>query len=180
RDMRTGQTFLDERFPNEVKYYDFPGAGLAHSVFPQRPGMVPDPYGGFYIEAMDSHGAWIASGADLVRFMLHVDGHLQPAPLKPVTVREMIASPGAPAQIEPNVWYGMGWQVRRVGNDANWWHTGSLPGTTTLMVRTSQGMHWAALFNTRPKGGNFASELDGEMWKAAGEVKEWPSREIGR
>jgi CubicO group peptidase (beta-lactamase class C family) len=177
RDMRTGHTFLDQRFPTEVKYYDFPGANEARSVFPNRPGMVPGPYGGFYLEAMDSHGAWIASAMDLVRFMLHLDGHVQPAPLQPATIREMIASPGKPVQTDPETWYGMGWQVRRVGNDANWWHTGSLPGTTTIMVRTSKEMHWAALFNTRPKG-NFAGELDGALWKAAGEVQQWPTRDL--
>ena len=179
-DMHTGHTFLDQRFSNEVKYYDFPGASEVNSVFPRRPGKVPEPYGGFYLEAMDSHGAWIASGTDLLRFMLHVDGRMEPVPLKPATVREMLAMPDRVVRKDPEVWYGMGWQVRHEGNDANWWHTGSLPGTTTILVRTWQGMHWAALFNTRPKSSAFAAELDIALWKAAGEVREWPSREITR
>jgi CubicO group peptidase (beta-lactamase class C family) len=178
RRMRIGHSLPEQRANGEVKYYDFPDAPQVQSVFPNRPGTVPRPYGGWNLEAMDSHGAWIASAIDLVRFMLHVDGHLQPAPLQTSTARMMIAAPGKPIQTDPQTWYGLGWQVRKVGDDANWWHTGSLDGTNTIMVRTSKNMHWAALFNSRPRSNQFQNDLDSDLWKAAGEVGEWPQRDL--
>ena len=43
--------------------------GTAPSVFPSDVGkQVPLQYGAWNIEAMDSHGGWIASAIDLVRF----------------------------------------------------------------------------------------------------------------
>jgi N-acyl-D-amino-acid deacylase len=178
--MRLGHTLLPERAPGEVRYYNFPNAPLVRSVFPSLPGQVPSPYGGWNLEAMDSHGGWLASPIDLVRFIVHLDGTLNPAPLKPATVAEMIAKPAGNLSSDPDVWYGLGWQVRRVGKDAsNWWHVGSLDGTTTLMVRTSQGMDWALLFNGSPRHQDqLIGEMDEGLWQAAGTVREWPARDL--
>jgi N-acyl-D-amino-acid deacylase len=178
--MRLGHTLLPERVPGEVRYYNFPGAPLVRSVFPSHPGQVPSPYGGWYLEAMDSHGGWIASPIDLVRFIIHLDGTLKPAPLKPELVAEMIAKPAGNLTSDPAVWYALGWQVRRVSRDAsNWWHVGSLAGTTTLMVRTSQGMDWALLFNGSPRQQDqLIGEMDDGLWQAAGTVREWPARDL--
>jgi len=177
--MRIGHTRAEERAPDEVRYYDFPGAPLARSVFPSERERVPRPYGGFYIEAMDSHGGWIASAIDLVRFLVHADGTVKPALLKPETVSQMIARPAARLVTEPGTWYGLGWQVRKAGQDANWWHIGSLDGTTTLMVRTFQGMYWALLLNGSPKQQDkLFDAMDEGLWKAAGSIKEWPQRDL--
>ncbi len=54
--MRLGKTLLDEAGEDEVRYYDYPGAPLGQSVFPEVQELGPSPYGGFYLEAMDSHG----------------------------------------------------------------------------------------------------------------------------
>lgn len=40
-----------------------------------------------------------------------------------------------PAWTMTSYWYADGWLVRPAGGDANWWHNGSLPGTSTLMQR---------------------------------------------
>ena len=178
--MRLGHTLLPERAAGEVRYYNSPGAPPVRSVFPSHPGQVPAPYGGWYLEAMDSHGGWIASPIDLVRFIVHLDGTLKPEPLKPATVAEMIAKPAGHLSSDPDVWYGLGWQVRRVGKDAsNWWHVGSLDGTTTLMVHTSQGMDWALLFNGSPRQQDqLIGEMDEGLWQAAGTVHEWPARDL--
>jgi hypothetical protein len=47
----------------------------------------------------------------------------------------------------------------------NWWHNGSLPGTTTIMVRTAKGYCWAGLLNGRKDGLGIA--LDRLMWRMA-------------
>jgi N-acyl-D-amino-acid deacylase len=145
--MRLGRTRLSERAPNEVKYY-VPGAqtvntGEVPSVFPGE-GQVPVIYGGFYLEAMDSHGGWLASAVDLARFGLVTDGRPTPADIiSSASLLEMIRNPQLAVGVS---WYGLGWIVRSSPQE-KWWHGGSLPGTTTILVGTYQGFTWAGVFN---------------------------------
>ncbi len=164
--MTIGATRLSGRLDGEVKYYET--AGNVMSVFPGE-GMVPWPYGGFYIEAMDSHGAWVASTLDLLNFVKHIDPRTAPTPfLSTATTAAMLAHPPAPLWQGSASWYGLGWLVRPSGGDANWWHDGSLPGTTTLVVRAYNGYTWAAFFNARASTStsSFAAELDPALWNA--------------
>ncbi len=63
--MCVGGTRLDQRHAQEVRYYH-PGEGK--SVFADDLGQsIPSPYGAWYLEAMDSHGGWLASAEDLAR-----------------------------------------------------------------------------------------------------------------
>jgi hypothetical protein len=74
------------------------------------------------------------------------------------------------------VYYGCGWQVRRVeGKGVNTWHTGSLPGTSTLLVRRHDGFVWAALFNER---GPQSGRIDGALHGAADAVGKWPDGDL--
>jgi N-acyl-D-amino-acid deacylase len=177
--MKLGRTLKEFRPPEEVCYYHFKEKELADPVFPYVKDKVAWPDGGFYLEAMDAHGGWIASAVDLVKFAAAVEGRGRDALLRSESIAAMTAPP------EPNVWkgkdshYGFGWNVRRDGQDANWWHTGSLPGTMALLVRAHNGMSWAVLLNTRPeKAGGLQRELDAGCWKAAAEVTEWPKADL--
>jgi hypothetical protein len=69
-----------------------------------------------------------------------------------------------------NAGYAKGWAVNRV---PNWWHTGSLPGTTSIMVRTASGFCWAALANTREASGDTGGAMDRMMWDLVRQVKRW-------
>jgi CubicO group peptidase (beta-lactamase class C family) len=125
------------------------------------------------VTRMDSHGGWIASPASLVQFLDHVAGSGQiPAMLKPETIRMMTTPAPAYPQNSPAK-YARGWMVR--GNGAgNWWHNGSLPGSTTIMVRTATGLCWAALTNTRTQPSDEIDKaLDGMMWDVAHSVPAW-------
>jgi N-acyl-D-amino-acid deacylase len=176
--MKIGRTRLADRLPGEVRYYT-PDDEQARSVFPDVKKPVPWPYGGFYIEAMDAHGAWVASAVDLVRFTAALDGSRKPSILKPATVRLIESRPAPPMPAHSRDYYGLGWWVRPVGRGANWWHNGSLPGTMALLVRTHDGFAWAALFNLRPQDdGKFLGELDAGIWKAVGRVQKWPERDL--
>src|SRR5260370_15365469 len=102
----------------------------------------------------------------------------RPPILSPQSVRQMVARPPPPLWVGSDTWYGMGWQVRPAGGDFNWWHQGSLDGTSTLMVRASNGLTWVALFNSRPKNSDrFGGELDSAMWRAVGCPRPWPEDE---
>ena len=173
--MRLGRTRLAERLDGEVRYYH---DGSAESVFPGE-GAAPWPYGGFHLEAMDAHGGWVASTVDLLRFVTAVDGRGAPDLLRKATVDLMTARPASPLWTGSSYYYAMGWLVRPSGVDANWWHDGSLPGTQTLLVRTFNGLAWAALLNARGANpGALGAELDVAMWDAVNTVSQWPSHDL--
>jgi N-acyl-D-amino-acid deacylase len=134
------------------------------------------PYGGFNLEAMDAHGGWIASAVDLVNFVNAIDGRRGKPLLTKASIAELKSRPAPPLPQETPAWYGLGFDIRPAGKDANWWHGGSLPGTTTLLVRTHHGFAWAALFNARPAGkSNIGVDLDRGLWQAFSEVTSWPT-----
>jgi CubicO group peptidase (beta-lactamase class C family) len=124
------------------------------------------------VTRMDSHGGWIASSTELVQFLNHVAGAPGiPALLKPATIQTMTTP--APAYPPGPARYARGWMVRDNGA-GNWWHSGSLPGSTTIMVRTSTGMCWAALTNTRTQPSNeIDTALDQMMWNMVRTVPAW-------
>jgi CubicO group peptidase (beta-lactamase class C family) len=130
-----------------------------------------DPYK-LNITRMDSHGGWIASSTELVQFLNHVAGAPNiPALLKPDTIK-MMTTP-APAYPAGDARYARGWMVRNNGA-GNWWHNGSLPGTTSIMVRTPTGFCWAALCNTRIEPADeINSALDQMMWNIVRTVPSW-------
>lgn len=183
--MQIGKTLESGRAPNEVRYYVGGKEKTARAVLgPKRGEQVPLPYGGWYLEAMDAHGGWIASAPNLVRFAsaLAPGHHL----LKPPTIKMMFARPegraGHTAKGAPKpVYYACGWQVRELGGGRrNTWHSGYLDGTTSLLVRRFDGLDWAVLFNsdTTADGKNPTNEIDPLIHDAADEVKEWPEGSV--
>ena len=68
-DMQIGGNTVNDRLPNEVKYYqrDF------------------DPYS-MNVKRMDAHGGWIATATDLARFMIANDHNVTPADLIPFSL----------------------------------------------------------------------------------------------
>ena len=174
--MKIGSSLTSDEAGGEVHYYN---EGAGRSVFPSLTGQVPWPYGGFYLEAMDSHGGWIASAIDLVKFANAIDGRRGLPLLSRKSIAELTSRPAPPLPQNSLAYYGLGLSIRPVGKYANWWHGGSLPGTTTLLVRTHHGYCWAAVFNSRPEAaGKLSGDLDSGLWKAFAEVAAWPDRDL--
>jgi len=149
-DMKIAGNTAQQRAPREVIYYDQDDE---------------DPYN-MNLERMDSHGGWLATPADLVDFATHVDGFsTTPSILKRATIQEMIS----PSRANPA--YAKGWMINSAGN---WWHNGSLPGSTTIMVRTASGFCWAALTNTRRQPyDEIGLALDNMVWDMVRRVSAW-------
>ena len=62
---------------------------------------------------------------------------------------------------------------------ANLWHAGSLPGTSTLMVRRHDGLSWVVLFNQRQESKDLPDgAIDGALHRAAGAVDAWPAEDL--
>jgi len=177
--MRIGHSRPEGRAPGEVAYTDYRDAPLAPSVF-ERFRSVARPTGGFHLlEAMDSHGGWLASASDLVRFVSHVDGIRKSALLSPVLAMEMLQPPPFTSARDAT-FYGLGWNVRRLGSGRlNFWHRGGLPGTASLLVRTSEGYAWALVVNSQPRDSQgFNQEMDRALWQAARDVTHWPPHDL--
>jgi CubicO group peptidase (beta-lactamase class C family) len=137
----------NQKLPNEVVYYADRGE---------------DPYA-MNVSRMDSHGGWLATPTELVKFLVSVDG-LRPS--SNVLKTSSIAAMTRPSSV--NSTYACGWQVNSA---PNWWHNGSLPGTSSLVVRTASGMCWAACANARTK--DALGVLDDMMWAMARSVPGW-------
>jgi N-acyl-D-amino-acid deacylase len=155
--MQLGKTKRDEQAENEVTYYqppEFPAT--IPSVFPGE-GFAPVPYGGFFIESMDSHGGWIADTDDLVRYATAIDGQRGTALLQPATVETLLTAPRPKSE-----WYngnanmkpakGLGWCVQPgPTGEMEWGHTGALGGSNSAwLMRNETGMTIAFATNTLP------------------------------
>ncbi len=184
--MRIGATLEGGRAPGEVRYYT-PDDATTESVFASTPGKVPVPYGGFHLEAMDAHGGWIASAVDLARFAAAMDDQGPNPLLRKESLHAITEPPPAPVSRTQNgtvadAYYGLGWQVRPIKGRPgrfNCWHTGSLPGTRTLLVRRWDGLSWAVLFNQRQDIPNLPDgAIDPAMHRAADAVKQWPQEDL--
>ena len=130
---------------------------------------------------MDAHGGWIGSAVDLARFAAALDDPDHSPLLKPKTFQTLSEAPAAPVARKADgalgeSWYGCGWSVRPVREGkANYWHSGSLPGTCTLLVRRGDGLSFVALFNQR-SGKDDA--LDPMLNAAVNKIEAWPTRNL--
>lgn len=145
--MRIAGNTLKDRAEPEVTYHGQNGE---------------DPYS-LNVARMDSHGGWIATPTDLVRFVMNLDATLPgQSILSADSVRKMIAGSGV------NPGYARGWAVNSKGHC---WHNGEIAGTTAILVRTASGLCWSALANTRSPGSSL--EVDKLCWKIVSKVKAW-------
>lgn len=173
--MRIGGSKAHELLKNETCYYDA-REKRGDSVWGEQ--NVPDPYR-FSISTLDSHGGWIATATDLVRFTTLFDNNPEPADLiRPESIHLIHTRPSfAPPAARSNNYYGFGWSFWESSDakNRNWFHTGSLSGTMSQLIRSDNGITWAALFNLRPQDSATAfSDLDKTMWKAVNTVTTWP------
>lgn len=138
--MTLGGSTLAERKPNEVIYK-----------------ATDDDAYSMNIARMDSHGGWLASATDLVRFAVRVDGFAsKPDLLSTKTITVMTTASSS------NPKYACGWSVNEADN---WWHTGRLPGTASELIRAKKGFNWAILANAASGSDTtLAADMDKLLW----------------
>src|SRR5882757_7009026 len=149
-DMQIGGNALRDRATNEVKYH--------------RQQIWGDPYG-MNVARMDSHGGWIATPSDLTTFFTHIDGFKDTDQLLGDDTLRTMTTPTA-----ANPRYAKGLFVN---SQNNWWHSGLLPGTETISVRTNTDFCWSAFTNTRSNLPGMTSSLDKLVWHMARCVPDW-------
>jgi N-acyl-D-amino-acid deacylase len=182
---RLGKTRIDgDSTAREVRYYC---PNLEPSVFAKDLGMpVPAPYGGFNLDAMDAHGGWTASAIDLVKFASAFDKPEKSKVLNNESIDRMFARPndvaGEEKSLGPNSYYSCGWINRPAadGKGVDSWHTGSLDGTATLLVRRHDGRNFAILFNARSDAetAHFGSDIREKLSEALDQVVDWPEIDL--
>ena len=171
-DIQLGKNLLVDRLPNEVNYYDYPGAPPALSVY-NNSTQVSWPYGGFNLEFMDAHGGWVASAEDLLKFVCSFDRfNTRPDILSAATIDTLIN----PSFNDPNYAFGIA-----VNAYNNWWHMGSLPGTTSEIVRNgNHELNWAILLNTRDQNASINRAVDHLVWSVLPTLSDtdWPDHDL--
>jgi CubicO group peptidase (beta-lactamase class C family) len=149
---------------------------VGHSVFPNVADNVPWPYGGWSLEMMDSHGGWISTAEDLVRFGSALHGGQQRSPFRQEKSALLLAipPPGKPGlddngEKRPS-YYGCGFSVKNTPAGKTISHSGSLSGTSSFIFIRPDGLTWAALFNQRedsgPKDSAIAKTINAILDKA--------------
>jgi CubicO group peptidase (beta-lactamase class C family) len=147
---------LDDRKDNEV-VYDSSNTPAAFGL----PYEIP-------VSRMDAHGGWIGTATDLLRFATRVDGFDTIPDILDEETIDTMTTPSAANPIDADPGYAMGWNINGANN---WWHNGNLAGTESFLVRSNDGLCWAALAN-----GN-GINLETLVWGMIERVDEWPEGE---
>lgn len=169
-DMQIGNNFVDELLPNEVKYYDYESGIKVHS-FDGSGNIVPQAYGGNNIKLLGPAGGWVGSAVELMKLVVAVDGFPEfPDILKPQTIDMMTDKDfNSPTLI--------GWK----GTDGygNWWRTGTLSGTTALVLRQRNNINWVILLNTTTnRRSRIHSDISRLMFESVATIEKWPQEDL--
>jgi CubicO group peptidase (beta-lactamase class C family) len=168
-DMRLARNLYADKELQEVRYFEDHNSSPVPFIADNQQ-LVPWPYGGFNIEAMDAHGGWIATAADLAKLLAATDGLTNRPDLLPAEdLQQLRLGSGV------NPGYGLGWMVNAEGAA---WHTGSLPGSSALMAQLPDGRAWVLLFNARHDSEAYFQDLDQLMWRALRRVRRWPDHDL--
>jgi CubicO group peptidase (beta-lactamase class C family) len=165
-DMHIGKSFYQEKFPNEVTYYNNDTSLTTYS-FNGSGDLVPLYYGGNNIELLGAAGGWVASAPELAKLLTVLDGFdWQKDILKSETLEMMVNQDIAD--------YGLfGWR----GKDqyGTWWRTGYLNGSTAMVVRQQNGLNWVILLNTSThRQSRIQRYTSSMMFNAISDVTLWP------
>jgi hypothetical protein len=120
---------------------------------------------------MDSHGGWVSSCEDLLKFVCAIDRFSSRPDILPAALVDTMVRP---TPLSPNYAFGIA-----VNTNNNWWHMGSLPGTTSEIVRNgNQQLNWAILLNTRDQSGAINAAVDNLVWNVLPSITQWPSFDL--
>ena len=170
-DMHLARNLYEERYPNEVRYYE-PDEAEPVLSYDNSGDTLYRRYGGSNIEGLLGAGAWVASPSEFVRFVASIDGDPSiPDVISKESVLTMVTD-DLPGIIRP-----IGW-IRSTGPDGEWTRTGTLAGTSALVKRLPNGYIWMFVTNTSSwKGSGFPRYID-NMYKTASAGIVWPERNL--
>lgn len=169
-DMHLGRSLQKDQYPNEVNYYEQSNA-IKISAFDGSGKSVYRSNGGNNIKALGGAGGWIASGAELIKFMMAIDGdNSLPDILSRSSIKYM-TKPNA------NGHSPIGWKGTR--SNGTWWRTGTLAGSSALLKHQENGLSYVIVTNSSTwRGSDFTRDLSILMSRFLRSVKEWPAEDL--
>jgi CubicO group peptidase (beta-lactamase class C family) len=170
-DMHIGKSFPEDMPDEEVMYY----INGKQNLYPAHDGSglrVPVQYGGNNIELLGPAGGWIASAPELIKLIVAMDGFSShPDILSRQSVKAM-------TRHEKKINALMGWR----GSDGRgtWWRTGTMAGTSALVMRFNNETNWVILLNTTSSDSKsrIHNELSKAIYQCMARVKVWPSADL--
>ena len=149
-DFHIAGNYLKDRRPNETVYY-MHSSSVPVPEFNNSGRMVVRCYGENDITTALGAGAWVASAAELCRRVASIDGdRTVPDVISPQAVKLM-------TQEMPDHQFSLGWNF--TPRNRPWIRTGSLVGTSALVLRYPDGECWVFITNTSTwKGHKFSQD----------------------
>lgn len=149
-DFHIAGNYLKDRRPNETVYY-MHSSSVPVPEFNNSGRMVVRCYGENDITTALGAGAWVASAAELCRLVASIDGDSTvPDVISPQAVKLM-------TQEMPDHQFSLGWNF--TPRNRPWIRTGSLVGTSALVLRYPDGECWVFITNTSTwKGHKFSQD----------------------
>ena len=138
-DMHIGNSFLDDKFWNESKYYQLNYTNYC-DAYDGSGRQVPQIYGGNNINLLGAAGGWLASPSELLKFVLSIGGDTS---VQQLISRQSFDEMTTP---DPETHHLLGWGGR--DDDGSLWRTGSLVGTNALVEKRSSGLTWVVILNS--------------------------------
>jgi len=137
-DMHIGNSYLKDRYPNEVKYYTNDQT-ITRISYDQK-STVPVYDGGYDMKLLSGAGGWIASAPELLKLITAIDGFKEkPDILTDESIKLMTAS-------TDSIKSYLGW--RNGDKEGTWYRTGTLSGSIALVVRRPDNICYVVLMNT--------------------------------
>ncbi len=149
-DFHIAGNYLKDRRKNETVYY-MHSSSVPVPEFNNSGRMVVRCYGENDITTALGAGAWVASAAELCRLVASIDGdRTLPDVISPQAVKLM-------TQEMPDHQFSLGWNF--TPRNRPWIRTGSLVGTSALVLRYPDGECWVFITNTSTwKGHKFSQD----------------------
>ena len=149
-DFHIAGNYLKDRRENETVYY-MHSSSLPAQEFNNSGRLVERCYGENDIKTALGAGAWTASAAELCRLVAAIDGDpTLPDVISPEAVRLM-------TQEMPDHQFSFGWNF--TPRNRPWIRTGSLVGTSAIVLRYPDGECWVFITNTSTwKGHEFSND----------------------
>lgn len=143
--------YYKDRRPNETKYYMHQGSIPVYE-YNNSGRMVEKCYGDTDIPRLAGAGAWCGSAAELSRLIASIDGMPH--------VKDILSKKSVDfmTREQPDHQYSIGWNYTpKKGRP--WIRTGSLAGTSALILKYDDGQCWILITNTSTwKGHGFSND----------------------
>lgn len=153
-DMHLAHNYYREKRKNETRYHVQVDEPLVEEYNHSGDSVVRC-YGGNDIHALAGAGAWVASSAELARFVASIDGR----PEVPDVLSE--SSIGRMTEYINDKTYALGWN--ECNERGEWIRTGTLSGTSAMIKYFPDGECWIFISNTStwkgPKLARYTAEL---------------------